>query len=342
MSTGNGCDRTEGIGSLIRRYRQERQMSQRQLASAAGISLGTLRDLEQGRTRGPRWGAVEDLVAVLGLGLAQRAELTRARRVSRPTTAGTPPSVPAGLRIDVLGPLVVRRGGETVSLGSPRQRAVLGLLALQESRGIHRDSIIDALWPDRPPSTAVTKVQAYLSRLRKLLGDYPIVRIDACYRLDGGTCGLDLTVFRDLIRQAQQAASRLDHARACDLYQRALGLWRGDVLADIDLLREHPSAVEAECRRCEAVLGYAETAASAGYNDRVLPDLRELCAREPLNETAQAHLMLALAAAGQQAAALRVFTNTRDRLSTELGIDPSPVLAGAHIQVLRQSGRLHR
>jgi DNA-binding SARP family transcriptional activator len=241
----------------------------------------------------------------------------------------------------VLGPLAVWRGGETVPLGSPRQRAVLGLLALQESREVHRDSIIDTLWPEGPPPSAVTQVQGYLSRLGKLLGDHPIIRIDACYRLDDGTCGLDLTVFRDLIRQARQAASRRDRARACDLYQRALGLWRGDVLADIDLLREHPAAVEVECRRCEAVLGYAEAAASAGYNDRVLPDLRELCAREPLNETAQAHLMLALAAAGQQAAALRVFTNTRDRLSTELGIDPSPVLAGAHIQVLRQVGRLH-
>lgn len=70
-----------GIGSLIKRYRTEHQITQRELAAAAGLSVGTLRDLEQERTRFPRWGTIEELTAVLGLSQAERAELARARQV---------------------------------------------------------------------------------------------------------------------------------------------------------------------------------------------------------------------------------------------------------------------
>jgi len=73
------------------------------------------------------------------------------------------------------------------------------------------------------------------------------------------------------------------------------------VLVDIALLRDHPAAVEATRRRAEAVLGYADASGSAGTLARVLPHLRNLCTREPLNEQAHASLMLALAATGHQA-----------------------------------------
>ena len=61
----------------------------------------------------------------------------------------------------------------------------------------------------------------------------------------------------------------------------------------------------------------------------MLPQLRWLCVRERLNEQAHAWLMTALAAAGQQAAALHVFTELRSLLDRELGVAPSPVLIEA-------------
>jgi DNA-binding SARP family transcriptional activator len=67
-----------------------------------------------------------------------------------------------------------------------------------------------------------------------------------------------------------------------------------------------------------------------------MPQLRSLCAAEPLNEPAHARLMGALALAGEQAAALHIFAGLRRRLDDELGISPSPLLAEAHAQVLRQ------
>jgi len=106
-----------------------------------------------------------------------------------------------------------------------------------------------------------------------------------------------------------------------------------------DLLRGHPAVLEVTRQHAEAVLGYAEATMLAGIAGRALPHLRRLCAEEPLNEHAHARLMVALAATGQQAAALQVFTELRSLLDAEFGILPSPVLAQAHAAVLRQADR---
>jgi DNA-binding SARP family transcriptional activator/DNA-binding XRE family transcriptional regulator len=333
------------MGALIKRYREDMQVTQPELAQTAGMSVGALRDLEQGRTVSPRWGTVEGLASALRLDEARRAELAHACRRDGASRRVCSERTLRGVRIDILGPLLAWRDGTRLALGSARQRAVLGLLALHAGTGVHRDEIIDVLWGERPPASAVAEVQGYVSRLRRLLGHGPgragspelLATVGGCwYELKAGEGALDLVKFGDLTSQAAAAAAQPDQARACDRYERALALWRADVLADVGLLHDHPVAVEATGRRAEAVLGYAAAAASAGTHARVLPHLRDLCAREPLNEQAHAWLMLAFAATGQQATALGVFASMRHRLDAELGITPSPLLARAHTRVLRQ------
>ncbi len=368
MTAGNGDNPRDGIGALFKRFREEQRVTQRELAAAAGMSVGALRDLEQGRTGSPRWTTVEELAAVLGLGQAQRAELRVAFGAGRRSTARRrerPAERPPGLRIDILGPLVAWRDGALVALGPARQRAVLGLLAVHAGASVPREAIVDMLWGERPPASAIAEVQRYVSRLRKTLrGTGPAELVTTAdgrhYQLSVGANRLDLAAFGELTRQARQAAAQGDPAGATRRYEQALRLWRGDILADIGLLRDHPAVVEAARRLADAVLGYAEAADAAdaasaaeaagaagavgavdaagatGARFQVLPYLRELCTREPLNERAHACLMTALAAIGQQAAALTVFTDLRRRLDAELGISPSQVLAQAHARVLRQ------
>ena len=70
----------------------------------------------------------------------------------------------------ILGPLEVRQGDESLPLGGAKQRALLALLLLNANRVVARDRLVDELWGEEPPATAVTTVQVYVSRLRKLLG----------------------------------------------------------------------------------------------------------------------------------------------------------------------------
>jgi DNA-binding SARP family transcriptional activator/DNA-binding XRE family transcriptional regulator len=319
------------IGTLVSRRRVAAGLTQRQLADAVGISLGTLRDLEQCRTRSPRRQVIEKIAAMLGFEQSQVTDLLH--------------EMDRNVRIEVLGPLTARLGAGQVPLGSARQRTVLGLLALHRDSCLHRDAIIEVLWGERPPASAVTELQGYISRLRKLLrtgcsSDDLITTAGVSYCLVVGHDQLDAAAFTQCARNAQRAAVGGNPERACGLYERALSLWRGEVLADIDLLRQHPAVTALSCRRSDAVLGYATAAQFAHAHGEVLPHLRGLCARERFNEQAHARLMIALAATGQQAAALQIFAEIRDRLDGELGICPSGLLAEAHTRVLRQQIKL--
>ena len=70
----------------------------------------------------------------------------------------------------VLGPLEVHNGEDALPLAGPKQRALLALLLVNANRVLSRDRLIDELWGEEPPETAVQSLQVYVSRLRKLLG----------------------------------------------------------------------------------------------------------------------------------------------------------------------------
>jgi tetratricopeptide (TPR) repeat protein len=110
----------------------------------------------------------------------------------------------------------------------------------------------------------------------------------------------------------------------------------GEPLADLDLLSAHPAVTGLAGRRADVVADFAETAIAAGRHDRALPYLQAAAERDPLDERAHAWLMIALAGTGQQAAALAVYDRLRQRLDSQLGVRPGPILAQAQERVLRQ------
>ena len=88
-------------------------------------------------------------------------------------------------------------------------------------------------------------------------------------------------------------------------------------------------------QRAVVILDHAAAAAAAGWPERALPRLQALAAHDPLDERVHARLMLTLAACSQQAAALSVFEQIRQRLNDELGIIPGTELTHAHLRILR-------
>src|SRR5215472_2711334 len=73
------------------------------------------------------------------------------------------------LRVEVLGPVCAWIGDEPVNLGPARQRAVLALLAFRAGRPVSRGEIIDAVWGDDRPASAVNGVHTYVKGLRQAL-----------------------------------------------------------------------------------------------------------------------------------------------------------------------------
>ncbi len=249
------------------------------------------------------------------------------------------------LWIGVLGPLEVRRRGLRVDVGGPGPACLLGLLALQPGEVASRDEVVDVLWGTAPPRTHLNQIAVYVRRLRRLLepgsdriaGFRLLVRTGGGYRLDIGADSLDVAFFSVVRRRAAAAEAEGRAEAAAGLWLQALECWRGPVLGGTEpRLRQHPVAVRATGWRTEATLAYAMLAERAGPLANAVEHLRRAVMDQPLHEGLHARLLLALAAAGQQAAALDAFEAIRRRLDEELGIEPGEELRAAHVRVLRQ------
>src|SRR3712207_553143 len=118
--------------------------------------------------------------------------------------------------VRMLGPLEVRDRGHALRLGGTKQRAVLAMLALQANRVASIDGLINGLWGEDPPSSAINIVQVYVSRLRKALlvenrstdGNSVVVRrYGPGYLLELDPEALDLHRFMKLAREGAETLS---------------------------------------------------------------------------------------------------------------------------------------
>ena len=115
--------------------------------------------------------------------------------------------------IRLLGPITAERNGETVSLGGPRQRAVLARLALVAGQVVTVDRLVDDVWAGDPPATAVNTLQSYVSLLRRALGDAQLLRREGPgYVLMIERRMMDVARFEDQVADARAALGRRSRA----------------------------------------------------------------------------------------------------------------------------------
>jgi DNA-binding SARP family transcriptional activator len=143
------------------------------------------------------------------------------------------------VRVGLLGPLEVVLDGERLALGGPRQRALLALMLLEANAAVSRERLIDRLWDERPPPSADATFDAYVYRLRKLLGPERLTRDAAGYVLHVEPGELDLACFAELTARAHAAWAAGDAASAAATLREALALWRGPALADLVFQSAH-------------------------------------------------------------------------------------------------------
>ena len=209
----------------------------------------------------------------------------------------------------VLGPLEVLDGERSLPLAGAKQRALLALLLLHANQMLSRDRLIDELWGEEPPETAVQSLHVYVSRLRKLLpsgtlADAP-ARLPARPRAGRARPAPLRTAARRGARGVR--AGRRRHARR-DVLHDALGLWRGPPLADLAF---EPFA-QAEIGRLEelrlaAVEERIEADLALGRHAELIGELEALVAENPLPRALRGQLMLALYRSGRQAEALEAY-----------------------------------
>lgn len=239
------------------------------------------------------------------------------------------------MRFQVLGEVRVERAESPVVVKGPTQRRILAALLTRPGRLFPVTELVDALWSGDPPANAVKNVQSYVAKLKQVLRgpDPPVIRSrPRGYLLAVPPEAVDAHEFAQAVRRARDAWAAGDAATAGTLLERALRLWQGRPYADLgEWTFLQPEIERLQQTRLEAfALGL-----ELGRHDRLLPDLAAIVEENPYQERPVALLMRALHVSGRQAEAQEVYRRTRERLSEELGIEPSTELRDLYQAMLR-------
>ena len=246
------------------------------------------------------------------------------------------------MEFSILGPLEVRRDGQTLALGGVKQRALLASLLIQANRVIGVERLVELLWGDQPPAGATHVLEVYISQLRKVLepegAPYRVlVRRRPGYMLHVAPNDLDSVQFENLVESARQSSPE----QATAQLTKALGLSRGPALADF---ATEPFALSEAARLNELRLHALEERVDAelvlGHHSQLIGELGALVHEHPLRERLCGQLMLALYRSGRQAKASNVYRQTRGRLVEELGMEPGPDLQALLTRILKQDPAL--
>lgn len=255
--------------------------------------------------------------------------------------------------VRVLGPLEARLNGRSIVPTAAKPRQILALLALETGRVVTVPTLIEELWGTRPPRSALTTLQTYVLHLRRLIeaalddcepGAAKELLVTRCggylLELQGGS--VDVQGYEQAAAAGVRAADIGDYDEAVRLLRRALAVWHGPALVDVQVgLRLGIEVIRLE----ESRLGVLETCIDAalrlGRPFTVLSELAKLNASYPMHENFCALFMLALYQAGQQWRALDVYKRLRDTLVGELGVEPSAPLQHMHRAILRSDPGLN-
>jgi DNA-binding SARP family transcriptional activator/Tfp pilus assembly protein PilF len=241
----------------------------------------------------------------------------------------------AAVKFRLLGPLRVVVDGRPVPIQARRHRVVLAALLLRAGELVTVDELAEAVWGEALPAHPRKVVQTYVARLRKLLGAELLQSRPEGYVLAVAHAEVDVGRFELLLEQAEEAAGRGNRQVEAELLGQALGLWRGEPLADVASEALHR---EAAARLAEQRLGALQRRIEAdlvlGRHAELVPELQVLTDRYPLREGLWAQLMTALHRCGRQADALAAYQRVRRLLADELGIDPGSELEALHQTIL--------
>lgn len=245
----------------------------------------------------------------------------------------------------VLGTTEVVVDGAPRALGGPRQRGVLADLALHAGRVVMVSELVDDLWGSSPPASAGHTIEAYVSRLRRVLqvegGPSVLVASRSGYRLDVAAEQVDALHFDELVGRGRGALERGDAPGAEGALSAALALWRGAALADVrDCAFAPVAAQRLETDRLGALESLMDARLLLGQHREVVSELKRAITLDPYRERFHAQLMVALYRSGRQADALGAFQRARARLAEDLGLEPGRELRELERAILLQAPEL--
>lgn len=240
-------------------------------------------------------------------------------------------------RVLILGPVTIDSADTTEIRLSSQLRKVIALLAENREVPLTARYIVDRVWTDEAPDSAVQMVRNHVRMIRRLAGDSGREAVESRrggYRL---CLESDADRFRARALQARllHQAGRLPESLATVI--EALSLWRGsEAMTGVrDVLDLEIAAHRLEEARFRAEELAAQCHLRLGHPQEALPILHSMTIRYPSRELPWLQLMAAQASIGRRVeASNETFPQARYHLVEQTGLD-MPLLNRFHQELLR-------
>jgi tetratricopeptide (TPR) repeat protein len=222
------------------------------------------------------------------------------------------------------------------------------MLAMRAGQAVSRSELIDGLWGEDPPASAVNSVHVYVAGLRRVLEPHRARRAPGqvlsarapgyLLRLEPGQP--DAAALDQHLAQVPRSLAAGDLAAAARSLDAAQGLWQGAALAGIPGPWADIERVRLDELRLTTIEERIDVMLALGGHRQAVAQLAGLIREHPLRERFRGQFMLALYRCGRQADALAEFAASRRVLGRELGIEPGPGLRRLHQQILTADAEL--
>jgi predicted ATPase/DNA-binding SARP family transcriptional activator len=252
--------------------------------------------------------------------------------------AGNPQVVPepVTIRARLLGPSEIAIGNRLLTnrdWSGRKARSLLLLLLCTRGHQLHREQVLDLLWPEFGADAGSNALYKALHGLRRTMepdlrtgrsSRYVQTRDDMIGLSDTASIWVDVEQFAQILARAEIAPAdeRRRHLR------NAVEIYRGDFIAE-EMYADWPvarrEALRADHER--ATLTLARLDAEAGEPLRTVPYLEALLTQDPALELVHRALMQTYLAGGERSLALRQFERCREVLELTYESEPEPETA---------------
>ncbi|RUS49083.1 response regulator [Cohnella sp. AR92] len=242
------------------------------------------------------------------------------------------------LQVSLLGGIsVVNAGKERMKWRTGKERELFAYLACRKGERVHRDTIVDALWPEEHYQKAKVYLHTCVSLLRK---DLRQMGFDGALIYEGEKYHIKEEVFSTDYERFKESVQKLKSSPAVaqEALEDVLNLYQGPLFKDEDY-----AWAEEEILSVEQIAGELRMELAIQYEKnkeyvRMSDVIHKQLAVSPYDEEAYRLMMRAQFAAGKHEEVFRIYQLLLNRLG-ELGIEPSKMTVEVFNEIKRKRDR---
>jgi LuxR family maltose regulon positive regulatory protein len=230
--------------------------------------------------------------------------------------------MPYHLRVYCLGQVRILKDSQPIDSVTLRRAGRDMFLYLLFNRSATREQLCELFWPDTTPQKSRQNFHTTLFRIRQVLGESVVLLDNQRYQIHPEVeVWCDAMEHEKLVRKARVLPAR--DARTEDMLRRAVGLYFGDFLPEVD--------AEWVVTRREALReSYIDALAALGECARSRSDLiealtvfRRAAELEPYREDIHQRIMMIYAARGDKQKIVTHLSTLKKQFRRDLGAEPS-------------------